>query len=530
MHQALYRKWRPKTFDDVCGQEHITSILKYEAEKNSFHHAYLFCGSRGTGKTSCAKILAKVVNCENPVDGNPCGVCDACRAIDEGTATDVLEMDAASNNSVENIRDIRDEVVYPPTTMKYRVYIVDEVHMLSDSAFNALLKTLEEPPSYVIFILATTELHELPATIISRCQRFEFRRITMDVLAARLERIASEEGLAVEKGALRLISKLAQGGMRDAISILELCSGGRKDIVIDEARVNEIVGVSSRETLCTVVEAISKKDFDTLFSVIDGVVQSSKDIKVFWQDLMSFYRDMLVMKTAGDAARYLDLTDSETQQLEIAASYFTKETILSHCKQLESALFAIQKSNEIKRTVAEMTLVKMCDETLDSSNETLLSRISRLEEAMVLGTPSMRETAGTEEKKTTQKESSAKPQPSAKGAKKPAPEGQRVMKPVSCWMEVIERVSQSGGNTSSYLKQTRAYMAEDGSVTVYVADPFTMLMVDTPQVRAALRAALSICLGRELAENQLHIVLSKKPLPKDEEDYMIDEILKKAEQ
>jgi len=528
VHQALYRKWRPKTFDDVCGQEHITSILKYEAEKNSFHHAYLFCGSRGTGKTSCAKILAKVVNCENPVNGNPCGVCDACRAIDEGAATDVLEMDAASNNSVENIRDIRDEVVYPPTTMKYRVYIVDEVHMLSDSAFNALLKTLEEPPSYVIFILATTELHELPATIISRCQRFEFRRITMDVLSARLEKIANEEGLSVEKGALRLIAKLAQGGMRDAISMLELCSGGRKDIVIDEARVNEIVGVSSRETLCTVVEAISKKDFDTLFSVIDSVVQSSKDIKVFWQDLMSFYRDMLVMKTAGDAARYLDLTDSETEQLKTAASYFTKETILSHCKQLESALFAIQKSNEIKRTVAEMTLVKMCDEMLDASNETLLSRISKLEEAMVLGAPVVREQPRTEENEPAEAAKPTEPKPTVSEEKKP--EGQRVMKPISCWAEVIERVSQSGGNTSSYLKQTRAYMTEDGEITVYVTDAFTMLMVDTPQVRAALRASLAICLSREVAEHQLHIELSKKPLPEDEDAYIIDEILKKAEQ
>ncbi len=528
MHQALYRKWRPKTFDDVCGQEHITSILQYEAEKNSFHHAYLFCGSRGTGKTSCAKILAKVVNCENPVNGNPCGVCDACRAIDDGSATDVLEMDAASNNSVENIRDIRDEVVYPPTSMKYRVYIVDEVHMLSDSAFNALLKTLEEPPSYVIFILATTELHELPATIISRCQRFEFRRITMDVLAARLAHIAREEGLSVEEGALRLIAKLAQGGMRDAISILELCSGGRKDTVIDEARVNEIVGISSRETLCDVVEAIAKKDFDTLFSVIDGVVRSSKDIKVFWQDLMSFYRDMLVMKTAGDAARYLDLTDSETQQLTAAASHFTKETILSHCKQLENALFAIQKSNEIKRTVAEMTLIKMCDETLNPSPDTLLSRISKLEEAMVLGAP-MARVAAIEEKREPIE---AKPpvEPAKRVEEAPKPQGQRVMKPVSCWMEVIERVSQSGGNIDSYLKQTRAYTAEDGSVTVYVTDDFTMLMVDTPKVRTALRAALSLCLGRELAEGQLHIELSKKPLPGEEEDYVIDEILKKAEQ
>ena len=527
LHQALYRKWRPKSFDDVCGQEHITSILKYEAEKKNFSHAYLFCGSRGTGKTTCAKILAKVVNCENPQNGNPCGVCATCRAIDEGSATDVLEMDAASNNSVENIRDIRDEVVYPPSLLKYRVYIVDEVHMLSDSAFNALLKTLEEPPSYVIFILATTELHELPATIVSRCQRFEFRRISVDVLTARLEKIAAAENIQIERGALQVISKLAQGGMRDAISLLELCSGGRKDVLIDENRVNEIVGVSSRDTLCRVVKAIAGKDFDTIFTTIDDVVRSSKDIAVFWQDLMSFYRDMLVMKTAENATKYLDLTDNETAGLSAAAELFTRETILSHCKQLEGALFAIQKSNAVKRTVAELTLVKMCDETLDSSNESLLSRISKLEDAAILGASVVRP-----EQPVKKAEASAKrevPSETVEKNDENKESGQRVLKSLTCWMEVLDRVEQSGGHAASYLKQTRAFVGDDGSVTVCVSDPFTMTMVDVPEVRANVRAALSLCLKREIAENLLHIELTKTPLPEEDGDFIIDEILKKAE-
>ncbi|MBQ2307946.1 MAG: DNA polymerase III subunit gamma/tau, partial [Clostridia bacterium] len=225
MHQALYRKWRPQTFDDVCGQEHVTSILKYETENNKFSHAYLFCGSRGTGKTTCAKILAKAVNCEASVNGSPCNKCASCLAIDAGTATDVLEMDAASNNGVDNIRDIRDEVVYTPSALKYRVYIVDEVHMLSGSAFNALLKTLEEPPSHAVFILATTELHKLPSTIVSRCQRYDFRRIATDTLVKRLSHIADSEGISYDSDALRIIAKMAQGGMRDAISLLELCAG-----------------------------------------------------------------------------------------------------------------------------------------------------------------------------------------------------------------------------------------------------------------------------------------------------------------
>ena len=223
MHQALYRKWRPDVFDDVYGQEHITSVLKYEVGNGKLSHAYLFCGSRGVGKTTCAKILAKAVNCENPQNGEPCGVCDSCRAIDAGSAPDVLEMDAASNNGVDNIRDIREEVIFAPAMLKYKVYIVDEVHMLSTSAFNALLKTLEEPPSYVIFILATTEQHKLPATIISRCQRFEFRRISTENLSARIELIAKEEGIKLTKDASHLIARLSQGGMRDAISLLELC-------------------------------------------------------------------------------------------------------------------------------------------------------------------------------------------------------------------------------------------------------------------------------------------------------------------
>ena len=310
MHQALYRKWRPQIFDDVYGQEHITSVLRYEAEHNAFSHAYLFCGSRGTGKTTCAKILAKVVNCEHPVNGSPCCTCDACRAIDSGAATDVLEMDAASNNGVENIRDIRDEVVYLPNALRYRVYIIDEVHMLSISAFNALLKTLEEPPEHVIFILATTELQKLPATIISRCQRFDFRRISTDALMRRLRYIADAEGIELEDEAARMVAKLAQGGMRDAISLLELCAGVRKSVTVKS--VEESVGLTGREALLETVDAVADQNYEILFERIAQVVQSSKDVAVFWQDLLSVWRDMLVIKTAKNASAYLDLTDHES--------------------------------------------------------------------------------------------------------------------------------------------------------------------------------------------------------------------------
>ena len=257
MHQALYRKYRPSTFAEVVGQEHITEVLRYEVASSKTCHAYLFCGSRGTGKTTCAKILAKAVNCLNPVSGDPCGVCANCRAVDEGT-TDILEMDAASNTGVDYIRDIRDEVRYAPSQLLGRVYIIDEVHMLTDSAFNALLKTLEEPPAGVTFILATTEMQKIPATILSRCQRFDFRRIKSEVISARLQYIAQKENITITADAAHAIARIAEGGMRDAISLLELCASAEAEV--DLKRVSEISGNAGSETVTRTIRAVLEKD------------------------------------------------------------------------------------------------------------------------------------------------------------------------------------------------------------------------------------------------------------------------------
>lgn len=331
MHQALYRKWRPRNFDEVCGQEQVTSILKYECQTGHFSHAYLFCGSRGTGKTSCAKILAKAVNCEHPTAAGPCGECAACRSIDSGAATDVLEMDAASNNGVDDIRDIRDEVIYTPSELKYRVYIIDEVHMLSVSAFNALLKTLEEPPEHVIFILATTELQKLPATIVSRCQRFDFRRIATADLSAHLAKIAEKEGFTLEPEAARLIARQAQGGMRDAISLLELCAGARRPITPE--LVTETVGTTGREGVGRVVASLVRRDYDRLFAAVDDMVRSSRDLAVFWQELISYYRDMLVVRTVpeSDAVRYLGSDRQRNRRLAFARrAVYQRDTALAH--------------------------------------------------------------------------------------------------------------------------------------------------------------------------------------------------------
>ena len=509
MHQALYRKYRPQVFDDVYGQEHITSILKYETENNKFSHAYLFCGSRGTGKTTCAKILAKAVNCESPVNGSPCNCCSSCLSIDSGAATDVLEMDAASNNGVENIRDIRDEVVYTPTALKYRVYIVDEVHMLSGSAFNALLKTLEEPPSHVVFILATTDLHKLPATIISRCQCFDFRRISTDSLVARLSFIADEEGIEYDTEALRVVAKLAQGGMRDAISLLELCAGNR--VRITEELVNSTVGSGGKENIIRTVKAICEADYDTMFGVVDDVVRSSKDIGVFWNDLIAFYRDMLVQKTAKDPKKYLDLTDNESERLRSVSDLYTKETLLAHCRMLDDSLYAMQKAGAVKRIVAEMTLIKMSDKTLDTSSDNILSRLSKLELAVASGGAVLAlkaqsnpaETKDGEDAVPAIKTEAAKPQ-----EKMTTTISSAKRKVIRAWNEIAEKSVGGDGFLLSFLKLAKAYVDEEHKVSIYFANDFAKEMIEKAQIKANLSAALSAEMQMVISENDISYGLS----------------------
>ena len=508
MHQALYRKWRPKTFNEVCGQDHITSILKQEAMEGKFNHAYLFCGSRGTGKTTCAKILSKVVNCENVVDGNPCGVCPSCIAVENGSTTDVLEMDAASNNGVDNIRDIRDEVIYSPSFLKYRVYIVDEVHMLSNSAFNALLKTLEEPPSHAIFILATTELHKLPATIVSRCQRFEFRRIATDVLTSRIKYIAEQEGISITDDAARLIARYSQGGMRDSISLLELCASGSASVDVES--VNETVGSAGRERMMDVARAIAEKNFDFLFSEIDAVVTSSKDITVFWQDLISLYRDLLVVKTVKDSSKYLDLTDFEAKNLASLAQNFTRETLIYHCKMLEEALASMQMSGAVKRIIAELCFVKMCDDNLSTSTEALLLRISKLEASLASGValPVVEKKEETAPKNMVQevKKEISEPkkvtEPVKRQEKKQTSVGTGGFKQLKVWSEVVQTVQSVDNGAFAFLKKTRAYIGEDAKIHV-LTDTVSLFAIDNPRIRGALAVALTKYLEKQYTESDI---------------------------
>ena len=542
MHQALYRKWRPKTFEDVCGQEHITSVLRYEVENGALSHAYLFCGSRGTGKTTCAKILAKAANCENPVNGSPCGKCPACVSIENGSATDVLEMDAASNNGVDSIRDIRDEVVYTPTALKYRVYIVDEVHMLSTSAFNALLKTLEEPPAHVIFILATTELQKLPATIISRCQRFDFRRIATPVLAARVSHIAKEEGFTLTPDAAERIAKSAQGGMRDAISLLELCGSTRRDI--DVGVVNEMMGSGGREAMLPLVRAILSADYDTVFSAIDEAVASSRDLSVFWQDLLAIYRDVLVIKTTNAASKYLDLTDAELAQLTELAGAIPKATLLAHCRLLEEAFQAMLRANAVKRIVAELTLVRMCDPTLDTSAEGMLSRIERLEEAvagipMPLAVPSPAPMAPEIPAATPpvapapvtvqapKKETPAAPEPSAPQAPITPGVG-RVLHRIRGFMNCVERMRREDALLGTFLAEGRAFTTEDGRVVIQHDNDWALDMLQAASAKAMLSRVFSAELKRPVDAQSF--VFEVKSAKESASDTILDDLLEAAEQ
>lgn len=391
-YRALYRKWRPSDFDGVCGQDGITDILKYEVANNKISHAYLFCGSRGTGKTSCAKILAKAVNCENPVNGNPCNCCESCRSIDAGIATDVIEMDAASNNGINDVRDMQDEIAFTPALLKYRVYIIDEVHMMSGQAFNALLKTLEEPPEYVVFILATTEYHKLPTTIVSRCQRFDFKRIATDVIIGRLLEISKNEGIDITNDAARIIARVSRGGMRDAISLLELCAGANTKI--DEELVISTVGSGNRESAFKIIEAVGIADYETVYSVINDIVMKSGDISVFWQEIIDAYRDIMIVKNSDRAKSYLDLTDAEYTALSYIAAGYTMARLSYHTTMLEGAMADMQRAINSKRAIAEITLTRMCDSRLSATNESLLLRLEELERSvkmMKLGVPAATE-------------------------------------------------------------------------------------------------------------------------------------------
>ena len=384
MYQALYRKWRPKTFSEVVGQAHITSTLQHQVAEGRVGHAYLFTGTRGTGKTTCARILAKAVNCEHPVDGAPCGVCGACRGIDSGTLLDVTELDAASNNGVDQVRALREEAVYTPSVLKKRVYIIDEVHMLSIAAFNALLKILEEPPEHLLFILATTELHKVPATILSRCQRFSFKRLLPRDIQQQLLYIAGEEQIDLSSDGAELLARMANGAMRDALSLLDQCRA--VEGVIDSRAVLEVLGLAGAAQTVQLMRCVLEQRTGDALALFDQLYRGGKDVAALLSELSDLARDMTVMKAApeGGSALLTGLYDRKTLaelsgQLPMRRFLYLTDTLQQCCAALPDSIRP--------RTDAELCLLKLCDETLSGDLTALAERVAALEESGVSAAP-----------------------------------------------------------------------------------------------------------------------------------------------
>ena len=384
MYQALYRKWRPQTFSDVSGQETVTTALKNELKTGRLSHAYLFTGCRGTGKTTCAKILAKAVNCLHPVDGDPCNECEICRGIDSGSILDVTEIDAASNNGVDSIRDLRDEVAYTPVSGKYRVYIIDEVHMLSAGAFNALLKTLEEPPAHVIFVLATTEVHKLPATILSRCQRFDFGRIRPEEIAARIHYVAAEEGLAVTDEAALLLARLADGALRDALSLLDQCASVAKEI--DRNTVASVTGMAGQEALAALTDCVARRDAPAALAAVDELYRSAKDMERLCAEWVGYLRNLMVLHSMPDPGELVIASPEELDAMRRQATGLGLPTILHMMEVLQRALDRL-RGGVSRRVEMEMAVIRLCDPRLDDSTAALLHRLDNLEVAVKAGVP-----------------------------------------------------------------------------------------------------------------------------------------------
>ena len=377
-YTALYRKFRPVEFEDVKGQEHIITTLKNQIEANRIGHAYLFCGTRGTGKTTVAKIFAKAVNCEHPVNGSPCGECAMCRSIAAGTSMNVIEIDAASNNGVDNIREIREEVAYRPTEGKYKVYIIDEVHMLSIGAFNALLKTLEEPPEYVIFILATTEVHKIPITILSRCQHYDFKRISIETITDRMRDLMQEEQVEVEEKALRYVAKAADGSMRDALSLLDQCIAFYLGQKLTYDNVLEVLGAVDTDVFSRLLRSVIRRDVPKVLDIVDDLVMQGRELTQLATDFTWYLRNLLLVKTSDNIEDVLDVSTENMQQLQEEAGMVEADMLLRYIR-IFSELSGQLKYAAQKRVLLEVALIKLCTPAMETSSDSILDRIRVLE-------------------------------------------------------------------------------------------------------------------------------------------------------
>lgn len=377
-YTALYRKFRPAEFEDVKGQDHIITTLKNQIKANRIGHAYLFCGTRGTGKTTVAKIFAKAVNCEHPIEGSPCGECAMCKSIAAGTSMNVIEIDAASNNGVDNIREIREEVSYRPTEGRYKVYIIDEVHMLSIGAFNALLKTLEEPPEYVIFILATTEAHKIPITILSRCQRYDFKRITIDTIAARLMELMKKEEVEVEEKAIRYIAKAGDGSMRDALSLLDQCIAFYLGQKLTYDHVLEVLGAVDTDVFSRLLREIFSQNVNKVLSTVEELVMQGRELSQLSADFTWYLRNLLLVKSSDNMEDVLDVSTENLAQLKEEAQMIETEVLLRYIRIFSELTNQLKYATQ-KRVLLEVTLIKLCKPQMETTKDSLLDRLRALE-------------------------------------------------------------------------------------------------------------------------------------------------------
>lgn len=380
-YTALYRKFRPDNFTDVKGQDHIVTTLTNQIKHNRIGHAYLFCGTRGTGKTTVAKILAKAVNCENPIDGSPCNECAMCKAIQAGTAMNVIEIDAASNNGVDNIREIREEVSYRPTEGRYKVYIIDEVHMLSTGAFNALLKTLEEPPSYVMFILATTEAHKIPITILSRCQRYDFHRITIDTIAARLEELLKVEGVEAEEKAIRYVAKAGDGSMRDALSLLDQCIAFYLGQTLTYDKVLDVLGAVDTEVFSKLLRRVIQGDVTSSIHILEELIVGGRELNQFVGDFTWYLRNLLLVKTSENPEDAIDVSSENMVLLKEESTMLDVETLMRYIRIFSDLSNQIRYASQ-KRVLVEIALIKLCRPAMETNLDSVLDRIRVLEQRM----------------------------------------------------------------------------------------------------------------------------------------------------
>ncbi len=455
-YTALYRKFRPDTFEGVKGQDHIVTTLRNQMNTGRVGHAYLFCGTRGTGKTSIAKIFAKAVNCRQPVNGSPCLTCDMCRAIAAGSSMNVIEIDAASNNGVDNIREIRDEVAYPPTDGKYKVYIIDEVHMLSTGAFNALLKTLEEPPAYVIFILATTEAHRIPITILSRCQRYDFRRIPLDTITGHLRELVQEEGQEAEERALAYVARKADGSMRDALSLLDQCMAFYFGETLTYEKVLQVLGGVDAETFQKLLSAVCGGDVAGAVAVVEELIVAGRELAQFVTDFTWYLRNLLLLQISDKVENTLDVSAEQIAAMKEAAQKTDAETLMRYIRIFSELSNQLRYSTQ-KRIVTEVAIIKLCRPQMETGVEDLAARVKELERKIEEGVPA------APAPKTVRQQTEDEEQPEAPAVLPTAvPEDIKLV--VEHWHSMLEK-NVSGGDFQA-LEKANLSLGQDGQLLV----------------------------------------------------------------